>query len=204
MNYKLHINDLPEGIDFGDSVAVDTETLGLNPHRDRLCVVQLSKGDGMAHLVQFDNKLDYSAPNLKKILADNSIEKIMHFARFDVAVIKHYLGVDIENIFCTKIASRLTRTYTDYHGLKDICAELIGVSISKVKQCSNWASPDLSDAQLSYAAQDVLYLHDLKKILHANLVDLNRLDLADKCFKFIKSRSDLDLIGFENLDIFAH
>ncbi|MBT4921997.1 MAG: ribonuclease D [Rickettsiales bacterium] len=204
MSYTLHINDLPEGIDFGDSVAIDTETLGLKPLRDRLCVIQLSSGDGTAHLVKFNNELNYQAPNLKKLLDNKDIQKIFHFARFDVAVIKHYLGIEIENIFCTKIASRLTRTYTDYHGLKDICSELLGVSISKAKQCSNWASEELSDAQLAYAAQDVLFLHGLRDQLLANLQSLNRLDVAEKCFNFLSVRGNLDLTGFEHLDIFAH
>ncbi|MBT4989057.1 MAG: ribonuclease D [Rickettsiales bacterium] len=204
MSYTLHINDLPDGLDFGSSIAIDTETLGLKPHRDRLCVIQLSSGDGTAHLVKFNNELNYQAPNLKKLLNNPDIQKIFHFARFDVAVIKHYLAVDMQNIFCTKIASRLTRTYTDYHGLKDICSELLGVSISKAKQCSNWASADLSDAQLAYAAQDVLFLHDLKHQLLANLESLNRLEIAQQCFDFLTTRANLDLIGFEHLDIFAH
>lgn len=195
---------MPDGLNLGNSVAIDTETLGLKPQRDRLCVVQLSSGDGIAHLVQFNNELNYSAPNLKKLLSDKSVEKIFHFARFDVAVIKYYLSVDIENIFCTKIASRLTRTYSDFHGLKDLCSELLGVSISKAKQCSNWASDDLSDAQLAYAAQDVLFLHDLKAQLVPNLKSVNRYEIAQKCFDFLGTRADMDLIGFDLLDIFAH
>jgi ribonuclease D len=204
IKYKLYINDIPDDLEFKDSIAIDSETLGLKPHRDRLCVVQLSSGDGVAHLVQFNNELNYSAPNLKKLLSDDSIEKIFHFARFDIAVINHYLDLNIKNIFCTKIASRLTRTYTDYHGLKDICAEILGVSISKAKQCSNWGDEDLSDAQLSYAAQDVLYLHELRNHLNDNLTKLNRDKYAKACFEFLTTRADLDLLGFEHLDIFAH
>ena len=204
IKYKLYINDIPDNLEFKDSIAIDSETLGLKPHRDRLCVVQLSSGDGVAHLVQFNNELNYSAPNLKKLLSDDSLEKIFHFARFDIAVINHYLDLNIKNIFCTKVASRLTRTYTDYHGLKDICSEILGVSISKAKQCSNWANEDLSDAQLSYAAQDVLYLHELRNHLNDNLIKLNRDKYAKACFEFLTTRADLDLLGFEHLDIFAH
>jgi len=204
IKYKLYINDIPDNLEFKDSIAIDSETLGLKPHRDRLCVVQLSSGDGVAHLVQFNNELNYSAPNLKKLLSDDSLEKIFHFARFDIAVINHYLELNIKNIFCTKVASRLTRTYTDYHGLKDICSEILGVSISKAKQCSNWANEDLSDAQLSYAAQDVLYLHELRNHLNDNLIKLNRDKYAKACFEFLTTRADLDLLGFEHLDIFAH
>jgi ribonuclease D len=204
IKYKLYINDIPDNLEFKDSIAIDSETLGLKPHRDRLCVVQLSSGDGVAHLVQFNNELNYSAPNLKKLLSDDSLEKIFHFARFDIAVINHYLELNIKNIFCTKVASKLTRTYTDYHGLKDICSEILGVSISKAKQCSNWANEDLSDAQLSYAAQDVLYLHELRNHLNDNLIKLNRDKYAKACFEFLTTRADLDLLGFEHLDIFAH
>lgn len=173
-------------------------------HRDRLCLLQISNGDGVAHLVQFPNKDSYICPNLSKILLDEKILKIFHFARFDIAAIDKYLGIKIQNIFCTKIASRLTRTYTDYHGLKDLCSELLAISISKAQQCSNWSKPDLSDAQLKYAAQDVLYLHDLREKLLENLINLDRLAIAEKCFDFLPMRSEMDLKGFEHLDIFAH
>jgi ribonuclease D len=200
---KLHKNDLPAGLAFGNSVAVDTETMGLRPQRDRLCVVQLSAGDGTAHLVQLDGS-DWSAPNLKALLGDPAVLKIFHFARFDMGVLKHYLGVAPAPIYCTKIASKLVRTYTDRHGLKDLCGELLGVELSKQQQSSDWGGEKLSDQQRHYAASDVLYLHALKAKLDAMLAREDRAVLAEACFRFLSTRTQLDLAGFEDTDIFAH
>lgn len=199
----VHLGDLPEGIDFGDSIAIDTETLGLNPHRDPLCVIQLSAGDGTAHLVKFALG-DYQAPNLKTLLADTSKTKIFHYARFDVAVIAKYLGVDCAPIYCTKIASKLARTYTDGHGLKALCRELLGVELSKEQQSSNWGAETLSDDQIRYAASDVLYLHALRQKLDGMLVSEGRDGLLSPCFDFIPTRCRLDLSGWADLDIFSH
>tara|TARA_Y100001970_G_scaffold214617_1_gene262455 strand:- start:1025 stop:1636 length:612 start_codon:yes stop_codon:yes gene_type:complete len=203
MTITMHRGDLPKDLDFGDSVAVDTETLGLVPKRDPLCLIQLSSGDGTAHLLQFDRS-KYDAPNLKKILSNPNCEKIFHFARFDVAVIKHYLDVDCCPIYCTKIASKLARTYTDKHGLKDICKELLGVEISKNEQTSDWSLEDLSEEQKSYAASDVLYLHKLKSILEEKLSKVDRKELAQNCFDFVSTRAYLDLNGWSEIDIFRH
>ena len=203
MTITMHRGDLPKDLDFGDSVAVDTETLGLVPKRDPLCLIQLSSGDGTAHLLQFDRS-KYDAPNLKKILSNPNCEKIFHFARFDVAVIKHYLGIDCSPIYCTKIASKLARTYTDKHGLKDICKELLGVELSKNEQTSDWSLEELSDEQKNYAASDVLYLHKLKSILEKKLEKVNRKELAQNCFDFISTRAYLDLNGWSEIDIFRH
>jgi ribonuclease D len=200
---KLHKNDLPAGLGFGSSVAVDTETMGLKPHRDRLCVVQLSGGDGNAHLVQLDGT-DWSAPNLKALLANPAVLKIFHFARFDVGVLAHHLGVVTEPVYCTKIASRLVRTYTDRHGLKDLCAELLGVELSKQQQSSDWGADKLTDQQRHYAASDVLYLHALKAKLDAMLEREGRQAYAEAAFQFLATRAHLDLAGFEDVDIFAH
>ncbi|HEX6001005.1 MAG TPA: ribonuclease H-like domain-containing protein [Hyphomicrobiaceae bacterium] len=200
---KLHKNDLPAGIAFGSSVAVDTETMGLRPHRDRLCVVQLSAGDGTAHLVQLDGS-DWSAPNLKALLTDPAVLKIFHFARFDVAAIAQHLGVATGPIYCTKIASKLARTYTDRHGLKDLCSELLGVELSKQQQSSDWGAAKLTDQQRHYAASDVLHLHALKAKLDAMLEREGRAALAQACFDFVPTRARLDLAGFEDTDIFAH
>ena len=200
---KLHKNDLPEGLTFGGSVAVDTETMGLRPHRDRLCVVQLSAGDGTAHLIQLDGS-DWSAPNLKALLADPTVLKIFHFARFDVAALRQYLGVATGPIYCTKIASKLVRTYTDRHGLKDLCGELLGVELSKQQQSSDWGAQKLSDQQRHYAASDVLYLHALKSKLDDMLQREERAELAETCFQFVATRAKLDLAGFEDIDIFSH
>ncbi len=199
----LHRNDLPAGLVFKEAVAIDTETQGLQPLRDRLCVVQLSAGDGNAHLVQFDGT-DWSAPRLKALLADPSLLKIFHFARFDMAVLAHYLGVVPEPIYCTKIASKLVRTYTDRHGLKDLCSELLGVELSKQQQSSDWAAEKLSDQQKHYAASDVLHLHALKAKLAAMLQREGRTEVAESCFRFVSVRGGLDLAGFEDVDIFAH
>ncbi len=203
MTVTLYKGDIPEGLDFGSSVAVDTETQGLSLLRDKLCLVQLSSGDGNAHIVQMDRE-KYEAPNLKNLLSNPKVEKIFHFARFDVAIIKRYLGVDIDPIFCTKIASGLVRTYTDKHGLKDLTKELLNVDLSKQQQSSDWASDALSQAQLDYAASDVLYLHQLRNILTARLLREERLDLARNCFDFLPSRCELDLKGWEGVDIFSH
>jgi ribonuclease D len=200
---KFYRNDLPDGLDLGTSVAVDTETMGLRPHRDRLCLVQLSAGDGNAHLVQLDGS-DWSAPNLKALLADPAVLKIFHFARFDVAALRQYLGVTTTPIYCTKIASKLARTYTDRHGLKDLCGELLGVELSKQQQSSDWGADKLSDQQRHYAASDVLYLHALKTRLDVMLQREGRSAFAEACFRFVATRAQLDLAGFEDTDIFAH
>jgi ribonuclease D len=200
---KLHKNDLPAGLDLGKAVAIDTETMGLRPHRDRLCVVQLSAGDGTAHLVQLDGT-DWSAPNLKALLANPEVLKIFHFARFDVAALRNALGVAIAPVYCTKIASKLARTYTDRHGLKDLCAELLGVELSKQQQSSDWGAAKLTDQQRHYAASDVLHLHALKAKLDAMLQREGRAAAAEACFRFLATRAELDLAGFEDMDIFAH
>ncbi len=195
--------DLPDGLDFGDSVAVDTETMGLNLQRDRLCLVQLSAGDGSAHLVQLAAEA-YQAPRLKALLADPGVVKIFHYARFDVAMLRHHLGVDCGPLFCTKIASRLVRTYTDRHGLKDLCRELLGIELSKQQQSSDWGAATLSPQQLEYAASDVLHLHNLKSRLEEMLVRLGRAELAARLFAFLSTRAELDLAGWNDVDIFAH
>ena len=199
----LHRGDLAEGVTFGDSVAIDSETLGLNPHRDRLCLVQLSAGDGTAHLVQFDGS-NYDAPRLKAVLEDSGVLKIFHFARFDVAVMHKYLGVLATPIYCTKIASKLVRTYTDRHGLKDVVSEVAGVELSKQQQSSDWAATELSEQQLAYAASDVLYLHTVKRRLDQMLEREGRTQLAQRTFDFLATRAELDLKGFGDIDIFSH
>lgn len=203
MAIKLYKGDLPAGLDFGKSVAVDTETLGLVPRRDKLCVVQLSSGDGHAHLVQLDRS-NYDAPRLKALMADSQTTKIFHFARFDVAVIKQYLGVDVRPVYCTKIASKLTRTYTDKHGLKDLIKELLGIELNKQQQSSDWGAHVLSDAQKQYAGQDVLYLHELKARLDQMLEREGRMSIAQACFEFVPVRAALDLGGWTEEDVFAH
>lgn len=205
MTNHVHEDDLPENVTFSEkSIAIDTETKGLNIYkRDRLCVVQLSDGHGDAHLVQFpDGNFSY-AKNLRKLLADDSVQKIFHFARFDMAAIKIFLGVDVNNVFCTKIASKLARTYTDKHGLKYLCKELLGVEISKQQQCSDWAG-GLNKKQIEYAANDVLFLHEIKTILEERLEDEGRLHLAQKCFEFLPTRVELDIRGWDEADIFHH
>jgi ribonuclease D len=199
----LHRGDLPAGLSFAGDVTVDTETLGLKPLRDRLCLVQLSAGDGTAHLVQFDGK-DWSAPRLKAMLADPGLTKIFHYARFDVAVLEQYLGIVTGPVYCTKIASNLVRTYTDRHGLKDLCHELLGIELSKQQQSSDWAATTLSPQQLAYAAADVLHLHALKAVLDAMLDRQGRTALAQASFAFVPHRAKLDLAGFEDTDIFSH
>ena len=200
---KLHKGDLPRELDFGTSVAIDTETMGLKPHRDRLCLVQLSSGNGEAHLVQFDQE-DYEAPNLISLLQNPKILKIFHYARFDVAVMKMYLNATTQSIFCTKIASKLVRTYTDRHGLKDLCRELLNKELSKQQQSSDWGTLTLTEEQMQYAASDVLYLHKIKEILANRLVREKREEIAKACFEFIETRASLDLLGLENEDIFSH
>lgn len=203
MTIRLHRGDLPDLSHYGDSVAIDTETLGLNPHRDRLCVVQLSPGDGTADIVQIEAGQS-EAPNLVRLLADPSVTKIFHFARFDVAVLSHAFGVTVSPIFCTKIASRLTRTYTDRHGLKDLVKEMLDIDLSKQQQSSDWGAARLSEAQLSYAASDVLHLHALRARLEERLAREGRGALAAACFEFLPSRAALDLAGWAAEDIFAH
>ncbi len=202
-NYRLHRGDLPPGIEFGPAVAIDTEAMGLNPHRDRLCVVQLSGGDGSAHLVQFEPG-DYAAPNLRRLLADASVLKLFHFARFDLAMMYHYLGTMAEPVYCTKIASRLARTFTDRHGLRDLCKDLLSIDLSKQQQSSDWGAPSLSEEQQRYAASDVLHLHALRARLDAILVREGRMGLAQRCFEFLPTRVRLDLEGWAEQDIFAH
>jgi len=209
-NATIHLyrDDLPEGLKLGPVVAVDTETMGLDPHRDRLCLVQLSAGDGVAHLVQLVPRAlggrGYECPNLAGLLGDRATVKLMHFARFDVAVLQHALGVPVAPVKCTKIAAKLTRTFTDRHGLRDLCRELLGVEINKQQQTSDWGAPDLTPEQLAYAASDVLHLHALWARLEALLLRENRLDLAEACFAFLPTRARLDLLGFAEPDLFAH
>lgn len=203
MTITVYRNDLPADLNLGSVVAIDTETLGLNVARDRLCVVQLSSGDGNAHLVQFDAESDYAAPNLKKLLSDDSVEKLFHFARFDIASIAEYLGVLVDNVYCTRTASYFSRTYTDNHGLKALCSELLGIDISKQQQSSYWGAEDLSKAQEDYAAGDVLYLHKLKAVLDERLEREGRLDLALDVMSFLPTRALLDIEGWD-YDIFSH
>lgn len=203
MKIKLHKNDLPEGLSFGRSVAIDTETLGLNPHRDRLCLVQLSAGDNTCHMVQFEPGA-YAASNLKRLLSDQSVLKLFHFARFDIAAMKQYLGVVTKPVYCTRTASKLVRTYTDKHGLKDLVRELLNVDLSKDQQSSDWGAAELTEKQLAYAANDVAYLHRLKEALDAMLAREGRTALAQACFDFLPARAELDLAGWAEVDIFAH
>jgi len=203
MSHKLHRGDLPEGITFGEAVAVDTEAMGLNPHRDRLCLVQLSSGDGDAHLVQFAPGA-YEAPRLKALMADLAVTKLFHFARFDLAMIYHYLGVMAGPVYCTKIASRLARTFTDRHGLRDLCKDLLNVDLSKQQQSSDWGAATLSEEQLRYAATDVLHLHALRARLDTMLAREGRTGLARASFQFLPTRVLLDLEGWAEQDIFAH
>lgn len=203
MKITVYKNDLPNDFILSGDLAIDTETMGLNFHRDRLCVMQISNGDGDSYLVQFvDGK--YHAPNLQKLLSNKDSVKIFHYARFDVAVIKKYLNVDLKNIFCTKIASKLVRTYTDHHGLKDLCRELLNINISKQQQSSNWSAQELSEDQQEYAAKDVVYLHNLRDILVKRLIELDRNKIAQKMFEFLPTRVELDLIGWNDIDLFAH
>ena len=203
MKIHLHQGDLPNGLDLGKLVAIDTETLGLNPHRDRLCLAQLSAGDGVCHAVQFKAG-QYAAPNLKQLLGDPSVTKLFHFARFDIAMFRRYLNQVCAPLYCTKIASKLVRTYTDRHGLKDLVRELLNIDLSKEQQSSDWGADELSEKQLAYAANDVAYLHQLKTALDAMLAREGRTQLAKACFDFLPTRAELDLAGWEETDIFAH
>lgn len=204
MSITLYEEDLPDGLDLGPVIAIDSETMGLNPHRDRLCVVQLSSGDGNAHLVRFKKGSDYAAPNLKKLLTDPNRLKLFHFGRFDIAVMQHYLGVVTAPVYCTKIASKFVRTFTDRHGLKDLVKDVVGVDLSKQQQSSDWGADELSDAQKAYAASDVLHLHAVKEELDKRLEREGRTQLAQACFDYLPTRAALDLIGYEDQDIFAH
>lgn len=201
-NY-LYKGDLPDGLDLGPVVAIDCETMGLNPHRDRLCVVQMSGGDGDAHLIQVARG-QTTAPNLERVLTDPNVLKLFHFGRFDIAAMYHAFGALAQPVYCTKIASRLVRTYTDRHGLKQLLTELLGVDISKFQQQSDWGAEELSDAQVAYAASDVLYLHRLREALDARLIREGRTDLAEAAFAFLPVRARLDLGGWPEIDIFAH
>ena len=203
MTHKQHRGDLSEGVCLGPVVAVDTEAMGLNPHRDRLCLVQLSAGDGDAHLVQL-SRGDYAAPRLKHLLAAPDVIKLFHYARFDLAMLYRYLGVMAAPVYCTKIASRLARTFTDRHGLRDLCKDLLNIDLSKQQQSSDWGAETLSEQQRHYAAADVLYLHHLKVKLDAMLQREGRTAMAQACFQFLPMRARLDLAGFEDVDIFAH
>ena len=203
MSIMFHKGDLPDDVTFSGSVAVDTETLGLKTLRDKLCLVQLSAGDGTAHIVQLDRET-YEAPNLKKLLGDRNVVKIFHYARFDVAVIAHYLRVHCAPLWCTKIGSKLARTYTDRHGLKNLLQELLAVDISKQQQSSDWGNAELTAAQINYAASDVLYLHRLREVLNTRLVREGRMEMAQACFDFLPMRAQLDLLGWPETDIFAH
>ncbi len=203
MPIDLHDGDLPEGLVWNGSVAIDTETMGLNPHRDRLCLVQLSAGDGTAHIVQFRNG-DFRAPNLRRLLTDASVTKLFHFARFDIATVYRYMGIVVEPVYCTKVAARLVRTFTDRHGLKDLCKELLGVELSKQQQTSDWGAAELSSEQLKYAASDVLHLHALRSRLDELLEREGRRHLAEGCFRFLPTRALLDLGGWDDPDILSH
>jgi len=203
MSITYHRGDLPAGLDFGNVVAIDSETMGLDLHRDRLCVIQLSAGDGTAHVVHFPDR-DYSAPNLKALLSNPRITKLFHYARFDLAMIQSYLGVICAPVYCTKVASKLCRTNTDRHGLKDLCRELLGVDLSKQQQTSDWGAPTLTQEQVAYAASDVLYLHALMAKMDELLVREGRRHLAEACFSFLPVRAALDLAGWDDEDVFAH
>lgn len=201
-NISLYKGDLPNGLDLGQIIAVDTEAMGLNPMRDALCVVQISSGDGSAHVVQLGR--DYECPNLKALLSDAEVLKVFHFARFDVAMMKRWLGIVCAPVWCTKIASKLARTYTDRHGLKDVTRELVGANMDKSQQSSDWGAANLTDQQLQYAASDVLHLHEIREGLLAMLEREGRVELAQACFDFLPVRADLDLQGWNESDIFSH
>ena len=203
MKIKLHTNDLPNSVNFTESVAVDTEAMGLNHKRDRLCLVQLSNGNGVCHLVQIQNNIS-KPKNLIKLFKNKKILKIFHYARFDVGILKHSFNINIENIYCTKIASKLARTFTNEHGYKDLCKNLLNKKISKTEQTTDWGSKKLTQAQQKYAATDVLYLHKIKNELDKMLIRENRVKLAQACFDFISIRVDLDLLGWSEQDIFKH
>ncbi len=200
---EFHKGDLPKSVSFGSAVAVDTETMGLKPDRDRLCLIQLSAGNATAHLVQISGKNE-RAPNLTKLLSDPEVQKIFHFARFDIAVLRHHLGINCKSVFCTKIASKLCRTYTDRHGLRDLCKELLDINISKEQQSTDWGADVLTEAQMAYAASDVLYLHALRDKLITMLTRENRTEISQACFRFLEHRVTLDLAGWSDMDIFEH
>lgn len=200
----LHRGDLPAGLAFPDGVAVDTETMGLNPHRDRLCLVQLSGGDGVCHLVQFPPGASYDAPNLTALLTDRAVRKLFHFGRFDIAMLHRHLGVVTTPVYCTKIASRLCRTYTDRHSLKELCREVLGIDLSKQEQSSDWGAAELTDSQRLYAASDVLYLHRIAAELDRRIAREGRTAMAESCFAFLPVRALLDTSGWPDTDIFAH
>lgn len=199
----LYHDDLPQDLEFGTSIAIDTETMGLNPHRDRLCLVQISSGDGTAHLVKISTP-QKAAPQLTALLADESVEKIFHFARFDLVALSRNIGEIRGNIYCTKIASKLARTYTDRHGLADLVREILGIDLSKEQQSSDWGADELTPNQLNYAACDVLYLHQLQAVLSKQLEREGRMDMAKACFDFLTTRSQMDVCGFGEIDIFSH
>ncbi len=203
MKIKLHQNDLPNSLNFGKSVAIDTEAMGLNHNRDRLCLVQISKGNGICHIIKINDTKKKPA-NLLKILRNNNILKIFHYARFDVGILNYSYKINIKNVYCTKIASKLTRTFTDKHGYKDLCLELLKKTIIKNEQTSDWGADKLTSKQLDYAAKDVLYLHDLKEKLDDILIRENRMKIAEACFKFLEHRVNLDLLGWSDIDIFKH
>lgn len=203
MTVYLHEGDLPDDLDLGPEVAIDSETMGLRFRRDPLCVVQLSSGDGHAHVVRL-KRPDYDCPNLKRLLADPKVLKLFHFGRFDIGMFQLHLGVETRPVYCTKIASKLARTYTDRHGLKDVAREMAGVDMSKAQQSSDWGAETLTQAQLDYAASDVLHLHKIKERLNEMLVREGRMELAKACFDFLPNRSALDLAGWDEIDIFAH
>ena len=203
MSISYHRGDLPPGLTFGDCVAVDSETMGLNLQRDRLCVIQLSAGDGNAHVVHFPDQ-DYSAPNLRALLGDHRVTKLFHFARFDLAMIHRHFGIVCSPVYCTKVASKLVRTNTDRHGLKDLCRDLLGIELSKQQQTSDWGAAELTDEQIAYAASDVLYLHALRERIDALLDREGRRPFAEACFSFLPIRAALDLAGWDDQDIFAH
>ena len=203
MSITIYKNDLPDDLDLGSVVAIDTETMGLNPHRDRLCLIQLSSGDGNAHLVQIEMGVA-NAPNLCALLTDPKVLKLFHFGRFDIAVMENHFGVQTAPVYCTKIASKLVRTFTDRHGLKVLLQDLLGVDISKLQQSSDWGAAELTKAQQDYAASDVLYLHQLKEKLDAMLAREGRSEIAQACFDFLPNRATLDLAGWPDTDIFAH
>jgi len=203
LDIKLYRGDLPDDLDLGNCVAIDTETMGLDPHRDRLCLIQLSAGDGVCHLVQIP-KGHREAPNLKALIESPDIVKLFHFARFDIAMLRQHLAMDCRPVYCTKIASKLARTYTDRHGLKDLCKELLGIDISKQQQSSDWGAEELSKAQLEYAAGDVLYLHRLKEQLDSMLAREGRAHIAEAAFDFLPTRAEIDLAGWPDQDIFSH
>ncbi len=203
VSVEVHRGDLPGGLDFGDCVAMDTETTGLHPHRDRLCLVQLKPENGVCHIVQMAPGA-VEAPNLKALLVDVTVTKLFHYARFDMMMFRRFLGVVCKPVYCTKIASRLVRTYTVNHGLKDLCSELLGLNLSKKQQSSDWAAPSLSREQIEYAANDVVHLHEIRHKLDAMLAREGRAELAEACFEFLATRIDLDLAGWQDQDIFSH